>query len=64
MTDNIDKTVLMRCAFCSYQEEVQESTLKTIQKLPPVSDVYKILCPFCLNDMYEADSEVFKKSHK
>ena len=62
MIDNIDKTVLMKCEVCGYQEEVQLETLEMLKKLPPVSDVYKILCPLCLNDMYEADSDRFKKT--
>ena len=61
MTDNIEKTVLMRCESCSYQEEVPISTLEKLKNLPPVSKVYKILCPFCLNDMYETDSYHFGK---
>ena len=61
MIDNIEKTVLMKCERCGYQEEVPISTLEKLKDLPPVSDVYKILCPFCLNDMYEADSDRFRK---
>lgn len=52
----------MKCEACSYQEEVQVSTLERLKNLPPVSDEYKILCPFCLNDMYEANSYHFKNS--
>ncbi len=61
MTDNIEKSVLMKCVVCGYQEEVMESTLKKLKDLPPVSDVYRILCPFCLNDMYEADPDRLSK---
>ena len=59
--DRIEKTVLMKRERCLYQEEVPVSTLETLKNLPPVSDVYKIMCPFCLNDMYEADSVRFTK---
>ncbi len=61
MTDNIEKTVLMKCEVCSHQEEVPITTLERPKDLPPVSYEYKILCPFFLNDMYEADSDHFKK---
>lgn len=61
MTDNIEKTVLMKCEDCGYQEEVPVSTLEALKNLPPASDVYKIMCPFCLNDMYEADFDRFTK---
>ena len=61
MIDNIEKTVLMKCEACSYQEEVPISTLERLKNLPPVSDEYKILCPFCLNDMYDINSYHFKK---
>ena len=61
MTDNIDRTVLMKCEVCGYQEEVPLTTLEQLKDLPPASDEYKILCPFCLNDMYEADSDHFKR---
>ena len=43
----------MKCEVCGYKEAVSLDSLERIRKLPPVSDVYKILCPFCLNDMYE-----------
>lgn len=43
----------MKCEVCGYKEEVSLKSLETIKNLPPVSDVYKILCPLCLNDMYE-----------
>ena len=51
--ENIEKTVLMKCEVCGYKEEVSIKSLETIRKLPSVSEVYKILCPFCLNYMYE-----------
>ena len=41
--------------------EVPVSTLEKLKNLPPVSEEYKIMCPFCLNDMYEADSDRFIK---
>ena len=50
----------MKCEVCHYQEEVPVSTLEKLKNLPPVSQEYKILCPFCLSDMYEADSDRFK----
>ena len=53
MIENIEKTVLMKCEVCGYKERVSLKSLERIKNLPPVSDVYKILCPFCLNDMYE-----------
>ena len=53
MIENIEKTILMKCEVCGYKEKVSLDSLERIRKLPPVSDVYKILCPFCLNDMYE-----------
>ena len=59
MTENIDKTVLMKCQNCGYLEEVPEETLIELKNLPPVSKEYKILCPICLNDMYEANSKRF-----
>lgn len=51
----------MKCETCGYQEEVPVSTLEKLKNLPPVFDVYKIMCPFCLNDMYEADSDRLTK---
>jgi hypothetical protein len=51
----------MKCETCGYQEEVPVSTLEKLKNLPPVSEEYKIMCPFCLNDMYEADSYHFIK---
>ena len=51
----------MKCETCGYQEEVPVSTLEKLKNLPPVSEEYKIMCPFCLNDMYEADSDRFRK---
>ena len=53
MIENIEKTVLMKCVVCGYKERVSLKSLERIKNLPPVSDVYKILCPFCLNYMYE-----------
>ncbi len=61
MTENTEKTVLMKCVSCAHQEEVRVSTLEHLKNLPPKSEEYKIMCPFCLNDMYEADSHHFKK---
>ena len=61
MIENIEKTVLMKCEVCGYQEEVPIATLERLRDLPPVSDEYKILCPFCLNDMYKKESDHFKK---
>jgi len=46
---------------CGYQEEVSVSTLEKLKNLPPVSEEYRIMCPFCLNDMYEAGSYHFAK---
>lgn len=43
----------MKCEKCGYLEEVPVSELETIKNLPPVTDEYRILCPFCLNYMYE-----------
>jgi len=51
----------MKCERCGYQEEVPVSTLEKLKNLPPESEEYKIMCPFCLNDMYEADSDHFIK---
>ena len=62
MTENTEKKVLMKCESCGYQEEVPVSTLETLRNLPPASDEYKILCPFCLSDMYEADSYHFTET--
>ncbi len=53
MIENIEKTLLMKCEVCGYKEEVSLKSLETIKNLLPVSDVYKILCPFCLIYMYE-----------
>ena len=53
--------VLMKCEVCGYQEEVLESTLETLKNLPPKADEYKIMCPYCLNDMYDINSYHFKK---
>ncbi len=63
MTETTEKTVLMRCVSCNHQEEVPVSTLERLKDLLPRSEEYKILCPFCLNDMYEADSYHFIKKH-
>ena len=61
MTDDIERAVLMKCEVCGYQEEIPVSTFEKLKNLPPVSEEYKIMCPFCLNDMYEADSDRFIK---
>ena len=64
MIDNTDKNVLMRCPICAYLEEVPQETLTMLRNLPPESDEDKILCPYCLNDMYRADSDRFKKDNE
>ena len=61
MIENTEKTVLMKCEVCGYKERVSLRSLETIKNLPPVSDVYKILCPFCLNDMYEDKDDTNKQ---
>ena len=53
MIENTETVVLMKCEKCGYLEEVPVSELETIKNLPPVTDEYRILCPFCLNYMYE-----------
>ena len=53
MIENTEKIVLMKCEVCGYKERVSLRSLETIKSLPSVSDVYKILYSFCLNDMYE-----------
>ncbi len=53
MIENTEKIVLMKCEVCGYKERVSLRSLETIKSLPSVSDVYKILCPFYLDDMHE-----------
>ena len=63
MTENTDKTVLMKCAKCGYQEYLPEEDLRTLRnmyKMKP-EDEDTVLCPFCLNDMYRTDSPIFKQ---
>ena len=55
---NTEKTVLMKCEVCGYKEAISLKSLETIRKLPPVSD---ILCPFCLNYMYEDKDNTSKQ---
>lgn len=61
MTECTDKNVLMRCERCGYLEYVPEKELQLIAELPPHDEEDHILCPFCLNDMYRADSPRFQK---
>ena len=56
MIENTEVDVLMKCETCGYEELVPLKTLETIRNLPPVSDIDKILCPFCLNYMYRKDN--------
>ena len=57
MTENIEKTVLMKCEACGYLEEVPISTLIKLRDLEPdKQDIDKLLCPFCLNYMYPIDT--------
>ena len=53
----------MKCEVCGYKERVSLKSLETIKNLPPVSDVYKILCPFCLNYMYEDKDNTNKQKY-
>ena len=53
----------MKCATCGYQEYMSESDLALLRHLPPASKEDKAMCPFCLNDMYRADSLRFYKDN-
>lgn len=62
MTENTDNRVLMRCENCGYLEYVPETDLALLRDLSQDKDEEDhLLCPFCLNDMYRADSSRFSK---
>ncbi len=62
MTDNTEKTVLMKCERCGYEEEVPQKDLdllRSVDKDPEHCEDH-LLCPFCLSDMYRKDSYHFR----
>ena len=63
MTETTEKSVLMKCVKCGYQEYLPEEDLRTLRDLYDMKpeDEDTVLCPFCLHDMYRVDSPVFKK---
>ncbi len=65
MTDNTDKSVLMKCIKCEYQEYLPEKDLLTLRKMYNLKDTDEdtVLCPFCLSDMYRIDSPALNKQH-
>ncbi len=62
MTDNTDKTVLMKCTKCGYEEDVPMKDILKLREIYNLDDSDDhVLCPFCLHDMYPIDSDRFKK---
>ena len=61
MTERTDKTVLMKCEGCQNQEELPVEEYKLLSKIEPLEPEVHMLCPFCLSDMYRADSKRFRK---
>ena len=63
MTDNIEKTVLMKCECCGYLEEVPLQTLLNLRDLKEDEENKedRILCQFCLNYMYPVDKTLLKQ---
>ncbi|MDO4499956.1 MAG: hypothetical protein Q4B60_01650 [Erysipelotrichaceae bacterium] len=49
----------MKCVACGYKEVTDEETLKRMRELPPYIEEDRMLCPFCLEYMYRADSDRF-----
>ena len=61
MTEHIDKAVLMKCEGCQYEEYLPLEDYILLSKLEPLDPEVHMLCPFCLSDMYRADSDRLKK---
>ena len=63
MTDIIEKTVLMKCECCGYQEEVPFQDLIDLRDLKENEKDKRdrILCQFCLNYMYPVDDTLLKQ---
>ena len=63
MTETTEKSVLMKCVKCGYQESLPAEDLRTLRQLYNMKpeDEDTVLCPFCLHDMYRIDSPVFKQ---
>ena len=62
MTGTTDNRVLMKCEKCGYQELVPLTDLELLRSVEKDLSNYedRLLCPFCLHDMYRADSHRFK----
>ena len=65
MTDITDKAVLMKCERCGYQEMAPIRDLELLRSVEEDLTDYEdhLLCPFCLSDMYRADSPRFNKNN-
>ena len=63
MTDNIEKTVLMKCEHCGYLEEVPLQTLLNLRDLKENEKDKRdrVLCQFCLNYMYPVDDTLLQQ---
>ena len=63
MTDTIEKTVLMKCECCGYQEEVPLQDLIDLRDLKENEEDKRdrVLCQFCLNYMYPVDDTLLKQ---
>ena len=64
MTDNIDKTVLMKCATCGFEEKVPLKDIKLLREFYAPFEEDHILCPLCINNMFRKDSRHFKKDEE
>ena len=53
MIDPTEKSVLMKCANCQYEEMVPEWVLEELME--DKSGGYDIMCPVCNGTMYEKD---------
>ncbi len=60
MIEIIDKTVLMKCETCGYEEEVPLADIELLREFSAPFEEDHLLCPLCLNDMFKKDSRHFK----
>lgn len=61
MTEHTDKAVLMKCEVCQYEELLPIEDYKLLSRIEHLDSEVHMLCPFCLSDMYRADSKRFQK---
>ena len=63
MTDDIEKTVLMKCEKCGYLEEVPLQDLIDLRSLKENEEDKRdrVLCQFCLHYMYPIDDTLLKQ---